>query len=104
MKSAEITSLCGAEVQKPQTANIQATEVKATAVEAANIEDPDIVKIAKLALILADKATDAETKGCCIQVGIRLGFITKEEAAQLSMFTADLEQYAEDLRSALDEE
>ena len=60
------------------------------------IKDPVIVKIAKLALILADKDTDIETKYVGVKLAERLGYITKEEATQLLMYRTDLERFFDD--------
>ena len=57
------------------------------------IEDPVIVKIAKLALILADKDTDIETKRLCVMAAMRMEYITREEANQLLLYRVELEEY-----------
>lgn len=57
------------------------------------VVDPAIVRIAKLALILADKNIEPVDKLGCIQVGIRMGFLTKEEAMYLQMYTPELEAF-----------
>ena len=57
------------------------------------IEDPQIVKVAKLALILADKGTDIEEKLLCVKVAERFGYITGEEAKQLLLYRAELEGF-----------
>ena len=57
------------------------------------IEDPVIVKVAKLALILADKATDEETKRLCIKAAERFEYISKEEATQLLLYRTELERF-----------
>ncbi|MBR5678830.1 MAG: hypothetical protein IKX20_11995 [Paludibacteraceae bacterium] len=59
------------------------------------IEDPVIVKIAKLALILADKDTDLETKRLCVMAALRMEYITKEEANQLLLYRAELEKFGD---------
>ena len=58
-----------------------------------HIEDPVIVKIAKLALILADKDTDLETKRLCVMAAMRMRYITREEANQLLLYRVELEEY-----------
>ena len=58
-----------------------------------HIEDPVIVKVAKLALILADKDTDEETKRLCIKAAERFEYITKEEATQLLLYRTELERF-----------
>lgn len=60
------------------------------------IRDPKIVKIAKLALILADKDTDIETKYLCVKALERFEYITKEEATQLLLYRTDLERFFDD--------
>lgn len=57
------------------------------------IEDPVIVKVAKLALILADKNTDDETKRLCVKAVERFEYISKEEAAQLLFYRTELERF-----------
>ena len=57
------------------------------------IKDPAIVKIAKLALILADKDTDIETKCLCVKAMERFEYITPEEAKQLLFYRKDLEDF-----------
>lgn len=59
------------------------------------IKDPTIVKIAKLALILADKDCDIETKQLCIKAAERMECITAEEAVQLMMFRTELERFTD---------
>ena len=59
------------------------------------VKEPNIVKIAKLAIILSDKDTDLDTKICCVKVAVRMGHITEEEARQLLMFRTTLEDYFE---------
>ena len=59
------------------------------------IEAPVIVKIAKLALILADKDTDIETKRLCVMAAMRMEYITREEANQLLLYRVELEKYVE---------
>ena len=57
------------------------------------IEDPAIVKVAKLALILADKDTDIETKRLCVKALERFEYITPEEATQLLFYRTELERF-----------
>ena len=57
------------------------------------IEDPVIVKVAKLALILADKDTDDETKRLCLKAAERFEYITQEEATQLLFYRTELERF-----------
>ena len=57
------------------------------------IKDPAIVKVAKLALILADKETDVETKRLCVMAAMRMEYITEEEARQLLLYRKMLEDF-----------
>ena len=57
------------------------------------IEDPQIIKVAKLALILADKDTDIEEKLLCVKAAERYGYITEVEAKQLLLYRAELEEF-----------
>jgi len=59
------------------------------------VKEPKIVKIAKLAIILSDRGTDIDTKVGCIKAALRMGYITEEEATQLTMFRTTLENYFE---------
>lgn len=99
MKSAEITSICDA-TPNNSTASVISTEVKVTPVRRTDAEDPNIIKIAKLALILADDNLDSETKECCIMAGVRMGFLTKSDSAYLKMYLGDLKSFKEELASA----
>ncbi len=56
-----------------------------------SVEDPKIIKIARLAVILADKAMDQVTKSSCLRLAVKTGIITKEEADQLALYQAELE-------------
>lgn len=72
--------------------------VEATRIRTANkpdkyyFEDPNIVKVAKLALILADKDTDISEKLLCVKAAERFGIITGEEATQLLLYRKELER------------
>ena len=57
------------------------------------IDDPKIVKIAMLYLILTDKNTDLETKHLCVMAALRMKYITEEEANQLLLYRVELEEY-----------
>ena len=57
------------------------------------VEDPNIIKIAKLALILADKDTEISEKELCVKLGVRMGYITKEEGNQLLAYQPELEDF-----------
>ena len=75
-------------------ANAEVTRIPAARKPDENyIEDPVIVKIAKLALILADKDTDIETKRLCVMAAMRMEYITREEANQLLLYRVELEEY-----------
>ena len=58
-------------------------------------EEPKVVRIAKLALILADKSVDDIDKAICIQVGLRTGFLTEEEAESLLAYREEIENFLE---------
>ena len=58
-----------------------------------HFEDPKIVKIAMLSLILTDKNTDLETKHLCVMAALRMKYITEEEANQLLLYRVELEEY-----------
>lgn len=60
------------------------------------VEDPKIIKIAKLALIIADKETESTDKLLCIKLAVRMGYITKEEGAQLFAYRPELEEFMEE--------
>lgn len=57
------------------------------------VDDPKIVKIATLALILTDKNTDFEIKRLSVMAALRMKYITEEEANQLLLYRAQLEEY-----------
>ena len=57
------------------------------------IEDPQIIKVAKLALILASKDTDISEKLLCVKAAERFGIITGEEATQLLLYRTELERF-----------
>ena len=65
-------------------------------VENNEVEDPKIIKIAKLALIIADKETEDIDKLGCIKLAVRMGYITKEEGAQLFAYRPELEEFMEE--------
>ena len=56
------------------------------------VEDPKIIKVAKLALIFADTSIDADTRLCCVRLAIRNGYITEEEGKQFLLYRAELEE------------
>ena len=58
-----------------------------------HIEDPKIIKIATLSLILTDKNTDYEIKRLSVMAALRMGYITEEEANQLLLYRVELEEY-----------
>ena len=57
------------------------------------IDDPKIVKIAMLSLILTDKNTDYEIKRLSVMAALRMKYITEEEANQLLLYRTQLEDY-----------
>ena len=56
-------------------------------------EESKAMRIAKLALILADKDTPLDDKYVCIKIGVRQGFITKEEASEFMASITELEHF-----------
>lgn len=56
-------------------------------------DDPKIVKIAKLVLILVDKTTETSDKVTCIKMDIANGLITNEEALQLLAWLPELQEF-----------
>ncbi len=66
----------------------EATNVKVT--------EPKIIKIAKIVLLLSDTEIPVEDRVLYVKAGIRMGYFTKEEAAQLLMYRTDLEKYLKD--------
>lgn len=75
------------------------TNVKVTGIPTANkpdenyVDDPKIVKIAMLSLILTDKNTDFEIKRLSVMAALRMNYITEEEANQLLLYRVELEDY-----------
>ncbi len=63
-------------------------------------DEPKVVKIAMLGLILTDDTVDEDEKQLCAMVCQRLGFITEEERIQLLLFRDRLNE----IRSHSDEE
>lgn len=57
------------------------------------VDDPRIVKIAILSLILTDKNTDYEIKRLSVMAALRMKHITEEEANQLLLYRTKLEEY-----------
>ena len=55
------------------------------------IEDPKIVKVAKLALILADTSIEPGVKNACLRLAVKQGFITEAESKQLALYRSELE-------------
>ena len=57
-----------------------------------SIEDPRIVKIAKLVLILANDEVDIDEKRLCLKAAERFNIVTEEEARQLMLYRSALEE------------
>ena len=74
-------------------ANAVVTRINSPKMTENCIEDPAIVKVAKLVLILADKDTDIETKMLCAKALERFGYITEEESKQLLLYRKELEDF-----------
>ena len=76
--------------------NAEVTRISATKKPDENyVKDPTIVKVAKLALFLADKETDVETKRLCVMAAMRMKYITEEEARQLLLYRKMLEDFGD---------
>ena len=100
MKTAEITNICGITTLNTSVSDVQNAELNVSKIKKADVEEPKVVKVAKLAITLADSTIDIDTKICCIKVGIRMGFLTESEAAQLQMSITDLKNFREELEEA----
>lgn len=67
------------------------SEVKRThSADPNTFEDPKIVKISKLALILADKNIDEDTKLACLRLSAKTGIVTNSEAVELLLHMSEL--------------
>lgn len=75
---------------------IKLTSQVVTATPTESVDDPQIIKIAKLTLILADKSVDEGTKRGCLNLAVRMGYISKTDAAMLSLYRSELESFMED--------
>lgn len=60
------------------------------------VTEPRIIKMAKVILLLTDTDLPVEDRILFVKAGIRMGYFTKEEAAQLIMYRTDLENYLKD--------
>lgn len=56
------------------------------------VDEPKVVKIAKLALILTDNNVDEDEKRLCVKAAERFGFITEEEGRQLLFYRGRLDE------------
>ena len=72
--------------------NLNSTAIPKTVPGSAD-EDPKIIRLAKLVLILADKDTDLVDRLMCLKLGIRMGFLTEEEAVTLWANRSELEEF-----------
>lgn len=72
------------------------TEATNTEVIKNTLENANIIKIAKLVVMLADDQVSDEDKLYYIQVALRMGYITKEEGAQLFAYRDELVDYFKD--------
>ncbi len=61
------------------------------------VDDPKIVKIAKLGIILADKNTDHEIRRLCVYALRRIECINDEELSQLLFYMTELEKFKEEM-------
>ena len=60
------------------------------------VDEPKIVKIAKLVLLLMDKTVSRDTKVGCIKLDIQNGLITQGEALDLLVYLPELEEFISD--------
>jgi len=56
------------------------------------VDEPKIVKVAMLALILTDDNVDEDEKQLCVMAARRRGFITEEESRQLLFYRGRLNE------------
>ena len=84
MKPAEITTL------RPVTA---------TTTPADPAMDSKVLRIAKLALILADKESDPRDKVMCVKLSVRQGILTEEKATELLAHRSEIETFMEEPKS-----
>ena len=56
------------------------------------VDEPKVVKIAMLGLILTDENVDEREKLACVRIAERLGFITGEEGRQLLFYRGRLNE------------
>ena len=69
------------------------TEIKREHTASANATpDPKLIKLAKLAVVLADKEVSDDTKLTCVRLAVRTGIVTEEEGNQLLLYKAELEE------------
>ena len=66
--------------------------------KAMEIDDPKVIKLAKLALIVASSDTELKEKYICIKLAIKQGTITEDEGAMLLAYRPDLEDFASEVR------
>ena len=60
-----------------------------------SLRDPNIFKVARLVLILADKEVEFENKQNCLKAARVTGIVTEEEASQLLFYIRELERFGE---------
>ena len=65
---------------------------------AMGVDDPRIVQVAKLAIILASTDTDLRDKYLSIKLAIKQGVLTEEDGAALLAYRLDLEDFAAEVR------
>ena len=65
---------------------------------AMGVDDPRVVKIAKLAIIMASSDTDLRDKYLSIKLAIKQGVLTEDEGAALLAYRLDLEDFAAEVR------
>jgi len=62
---------------------------------AMEVEDPKVIKIAKLAMIVADPKVELKDKYICIKIAIKQGTITEEEGAIFIAYRPELTDFAD---------
>lgn len=58
------------------------------------ILEPRVVEIAKLGVIIANPNVSTHTKIVCIDIGVKLGWLTEDEARQLIDYTQSIISFA----------
>ena len=80
--------------------NVEFADGKVSIRTQPKLDEPKVIKVAKLALILADSDIELKDKLCSVQVAIRMGYITKAEGAQLLAYRPELEELMRDVEGS----